>query len=715
MNKYTNFIYKNKKILGLFFLIINVIAVIGIFKIKLNTDFSMFSQNESVYEERLDELENIFGELNQLVVVVEVENINHTSLTNIRYIQSKLEQLENIEFVQGMAPVNLFINGTEVPFEDLSTDTIMNYYRNFKDFSPIKVKNNTNYITYTIFINDNFSKDGIRSIENILGEFNYQSYISGDSYNQLKVSDYIIKILLILPPLALLVILLVFRWQMGAIKPTLMSVLPAGIGSLWTFGIIGWLSNEISILTAIVPIFIIVIGSADGLHFMSHFQDLTTEGFDNKTSLNETLRIVGKPMIVTTLTSLAGFMSLLSMNTESIKDLAIYSTVGIALAGIATWYVLPLLLSHNIAVLRKNKHITTFDPSIFVKKLWGIPCLVIIIIIVTISAFTYKNINNEFNMLMVYKKNTVVSINSEKISEVNGGSIPIFVTISLEESPTSMASLNKVNALATKLNSIDEVNKVVNPYELLNIIYNINAVGDIPNEIVLKTIYNNISKDENSTINDLLAIDNNIARLLVFSKDLNNETLDIIERTVNDNSSNASVTGVQYLMKDLNVNISEMQLKSIFIALFIVLVLLIITLRSFKIALVSLLPIIITIISLYGFLGITSIPLNITTVIIFSITIGVGIDYAVHFSSVYKYYLAENYDNHLAIEKAYKNTSRPIITNALGISLGLSILMLSPLTIHFNVSVLMWISMTISVLITLTLLPFIFSKNRNRK
>lgn len=152
-----------------------------------------------------------------------------------------------------------------------------------------------------------------------------------------------------------------------------------------------------------------------------------------------------------------------------------------------------------------------------------------------------------------------------------------------------------------------------------------------------------------------------------------------------------------------------MQLYSILLALGIVLVMLVITLRSFKIAVYSLLPIVITVVALYGFLGASSIPLNITTVIIFSITIGVGIDYAVHFSSVYKYYLKETNDNHLAIEKAYGNSSRPIITNALGISLGLSILMLSPLTIHFNISILMWVSMIVSVIITLTLLPTIFS------
>ena len=162
-------------------------------------------------------------------------------------------------------------------------------------------------------------------------------------------------------------------------------------------------------------------------------------------------------------------------------------------------------------------------------------------------------------------------------------------------------------------------------------------------------------------------------------------------------------------MKDLNEGIGNMQFKSIVIALGAVFAMLLITLRSFKIAFASLLPIVITVVTVYGFLGITGISLNITTTIIFSITIGVGIDYAVHFSSIYKEYLKQG-NSKFATLKAFKYTSRPVIANALGISVGLSILMASPLQIHFNVSVLMWVSMIMSVFVTLTILPFIFNR-----
>ncbi len=717
MKQYTNFIFKNKKIHIILFIVLNITAIIGLFQIKLDTDFASFSPDQSIYQDRLDEMEETFGELNQLIILVEVDVISEESLADMSSLQRELENIENITFVQGATPETLLVNGAVTDYDNISAEMVVQYYSNFEDFSPLKINVDANYFVYTLFINEDFSNENIQSIESSLDSIDYKTYLSGDLYNQLKITDYIVRILLLLPPLAILVILLVFRWQMGAIKPTLMSVLPAGIGSLWTFGLIGWIGNEVSILTAIVPIFIIVIGSADGLHFMSHYQDSIHEGKDNKDSLNSTLRLVGIPMIVTTLTSMAGFLSLLSINTASIRDLSVYSAVGILLAGIATWYVLPLLISNNIDVTRKKETTKKIDISKGIKQLTGIPSMILVIIILLLTVMFYGQINNEFNMLMVYKDSTIVNKNAEKVSKINGGSIPIYVTIETNENVISLNSLIVVNQISDELNQLPEVNKVVNPFELLNIIYSTQNSASIPNDMVLNLLYTQVSSDPNNTVNDLIYTDSNTIRLLLFPKDLNNETLETIENSIENYTTikNISITGVQYLMKDLNDTISLMQIESIILALSIVLVMLIITLRSFKIALISLLPIIITVISLYGFLGISQIPLNITTVIIFSITIGVGIDYAVHFSSVYKYYLKETTNNVEAIEKAFTNSARPIITNALGISLGLSILVLSPLTIHFNVSMLMWVSMVVSVLLTLTLLPSIFKITGGKK
>ncbi len=709
MKKYSQFIFKNNKPLTILFVLLNIFALIGIFQIKLNTDFASFSLNNSVYEDRMETAADTFGDLDQIIVVIQADDLDAGTFADVGSIQRHLEAMTNVDYVSGPAPETLQMGPNSISYQDASIQQLTNYYDALGDFSPLKTSDGNNYFVYSVFIGKDFSRTDINDINSYLKTFNYQSYISGDKYNQLEIGDYILKILLILPPLAIAIIFLVFRWQMRALKPTFLSVLPAGIGALWTFGLIGWIGNEVSLLTAVVPIFVIVIGSADGLHFMSHYQDSRKAGQNNLDSLVSTLKIVGIPMIITTLTSIAGFLSLLSIQNNSLRDLSIYAGVGILLAGIATWLVLPLILSHNIDVSSKNKRDHKFDFSKYIRKLSGIPTLIFIAAIIIVTAFSFSKINNEFNILMIYKDYTVVSKNAKKINEINGGSIPVYVLIEADKNVLTTAEMTDVNTLASKIDALPDVNKIVNPYALMNTVYNSSSGTDIPNDTVLSMIYQNMSSQTNSNLSHLISTDDDMIRLLVYPKDMNNATLKNIESAVNEFSDNAEVTGVQYLMMDLNSSIMIMQIESILLALGVVLAMLVISLRSFKLALISILPIVVTVCSLYGFLGITGISLNVTTVIIFSITIGVGIDYAVHFSSVYNYYSKELMDNKKAIEMAYGNTSRPIIANALGICLGLTVLMFSPLTIHFNVSILMWVSMIISVILTLTLLPMIFA------
>ena len=234
-------------------------------------------------------------------------------------------------------------------------------------------------------------------------------------------------------------------------------------------------------------------------------------------------------MIVTTLTSMAGFLSLLTISTTSIKDLSIYSAVGILLAGVATWYVLPLILSSNVNVSRKKDPNSKFDIASGLRKLSGVPSLIIVVIIIVVATISFPKINNEFNMLMVYKDSTIVSINADKVSEVNGGSIPLYVTIETSNDVITLDTVGEVDIIANALSSLDEVNKVVNPYELMNIVYSNQFPGEIPNDIVLDNIYNTLNSDPNSTINDLIAYDENIVRLLIFPSNLENNTLAVIE------------------------------------------------------------------------------------------------------------------------------------------------------------------------------------------
>jgi len=113
-------------------------------------------------------------------------------------------------------------------------------------------------------------------------------------------------------------------------------------------------------------------------------------------------------------------------------------------------------------------------------------------------------------------------------------------------------------------------------------------------------------------------------------------------------------------------------------------------------------PVALTIATLLGFIAVSGIQLNLLTAIISSIVLGVGIDYSIHFVAAIDNARSEG-DGYVL--RAIDRAGRPIVANALGIAIALSALWLSPLAIHPQVSMMMWVSMITAALAALTVIP----------
>jgi len=172
-----------------------------------------------------------------------------------------------------------------------------------------------------------------------------------------------------------------------------------------------------------------------------------------------------------------------------------------------------------------------------------------------------------------------------------------------------------------------------------------------------------------------------------------------------------NITGIPILMKEMNDRIMPDQVKSLILAILIIFVIMYISQKNLAVAISSLLPIGITLVSLFGFMGYAGITLNIITSTIASITIGVGVDYAIHIASLFQVFRKE-YGPKEASKKAFQYVSRPVLANALGLAIGLSALLLSPMVLHTYMSMLMWVSMVVSSFASLTLLPTILGRKK---
>jgi hypothetical protein len=158
----------------------------------------------------------------------------------------------------------------------------------------------------------------------------------------------------------------------------------------------------------------------------------------------------------------------------------------------------------------------------------------------------------------------------------------------------------------------------------------------------------------------------------------------------------------------------ESQIRSLGLALVLIFVTLLVTIRKIKAALIAMLPIVITIAAILGMLSITDFNLNIVTATLSAIAVGVGVDYAIHLISGIYYFRKQGLGGTESVDSALLSLSRPILANALGLAIGLSVFFFSPLRIHMQVASVMWVAMVISSMGALLLIPLFYSRGNGQ-
>lgn len=794
--KMASFLQQKKAWLLPLFLIMNIIALVGLFQININPDMEIFMPEQSVSRDVYNRSGELFGSNQQLILAINggaVKSLDQISVDQWG-IFSKVTQFltSNQNITSFTGPINPDLN----KLKNNNRSPMLQGQQALQMNETLRLRDSSVWALYSIFPATDFGGEDMKKVESFLSDEGVDYALTGNLFFQKKINDYISIVLKFLPFAAFLLILGVFRFQMGTFKKAFLSLLPAGVGALWTFGLIGWIGHEVSIITAIAPVFTVVIGSAAGLHFISHYSEFL-KTMDPVAAVAKTIEMIGIPMIITTITSVGGFLSLLLMQASGISDLALSAALGIFLAGFAATLILPLIVLSGIKVKPSKDR----DPSAFslLKTLRGVPAIVIALVLAIGGASGAYFVNTNFSQLSMFKKSTSVYQNSDLIQELSGGKLPVYAIIETKLDPLSptyaAAILDLESSLIEKgliYSAFSPLSAVVKAKEAITLqqqqymqqMQSTAAQTDLSHQTKnaspaqMKMMREKMQKMQNGKANTVTQhgddqtkassplglmggnpaitggpsvitgseflknmgqgpypanlqgakqlfasvsqlqpallshynADQKAMRLVIFPVDAEHETLEKIKAeaaTLAGAIEGLSIrlTGFDFLMDDLNSTILSSLMMSLGAAILIVFIMMILVLKKWVPALVSTLPVVITIAVLLGFLGVTGIALNLITAAIFSITIGVGIDYAVHFSSAVK-----NYGN---VDNAFEATSRPIIANSVGLAIGMSALFFSPFAIHAQLALLMWLTMIVSMFLTLTLLPVLLKKSFN--
>jgi hypothetical protein len=505
-------------------------------------------------------------------------------------------------------------------------------------------------------------------------------------------------------PIVLLVIVVVLLFLLRSFKATFFTMLVVTFSVLWAFGLMAAVGIPIYAVSTMIPVMLIAIGVADGIHLYSHlhiFMEHNPEATKQE-AVVDMVKHMWRPVAMTSVTTAVGFISLLSSEVYPVKYFGLFTAFGVMMAMVFSLFLIPASLVVFGLPRWKKKDPNAADSdrptlglrfsTLMRKYRFATLGLTVVIVAVSILGIGKVWINSSF--LDKFENTSDIVQTDAFINAHFGGTSSLNVILNADKPGAfkDPAVLTVINTLQADVDGRLEV--VGNSFALTDYIRRMNKVmhaddptfDTIPETRELVAQYLLLYEMSGDPENLWAVVDYDYQRAnLTFqlksdnSKGIN-ATLDAIK--THEPALEALGVHIQYagsgykglIFTDL---ILEGQIKSLVASLLIVVVLLGLMFRSLLIGLIGAVPIIITAILSFGLMGWLNIPLSTTTALLSSIAIGIGIDYAVHFIERYKVSAETLEGAELVGAMTMHHSGRAIIFNALVVIAGFLVLLAS--------------------------------------
>ncbi len=561
--------------------------------------------------------------------------------------------------------------------------------------------------------------DAVEEIRNKLSQIHFAGkfYYGGMPVTLLELSNVIIHDIKFIAPLAFVLICLVLLMGFRSARGVFVPMLTVLIAVTWTMGLIGLLGYEITLITNVIPVILLAVGSAYAIHVLNRINEEMDA--NPKQALIRAMAYVTVPVFLASLTTVFGFLSFIAGSyLTMIQQFGLFTAIGIIFSLILAVTFIPALFaafqkepseavrdeaSNKILyALTKGISRLVFNNQKLLLGIWGL--------LVLFSFWGISRIERRVDLVDYFRKDNIVQQSEKLLKEKFNGSMPLYVRISGDvQSPEVLKMMEQTQEFMEQFDYIPYSQSVADLIKQMNdVMGEGELIPDDPNKIVQLWFL----LDGQEIMEQLVSYDlsEGVIQGYVASTDL--EVLreieinfsEFVEQHKTENYT-LEVTGIPIMFKRLDDSIIRSQIYSLIIAILLVVTLISFLQRSFIKGLLAIIPVVATLVVLFGTMGNAGIPLDIATVLTGSVTIGIGIDYAIHFISYFGNAYQANGDVRKSIEKSIHGSGRAILINLLSVSIGFAVLLLSNLVPLQRFGFLIAVTMIISGTAALTLLP----------
>ena len=725
-----------------FVLAFSAFCALRVANLRFDYDFEAFFPNEDNELELYNHYRETFEYDNEFVLLalenkkgifkkdflLRVDSLTR-ALTELRYIKqvSSPTNLKNTS-LGGLVPVQT----RALHFEDESLykeDSIAIYQSPF--FIGSYFPENAKSLSIFIKTDDVLTKKQCdvlaESLESTIKQYHFDDiHLVGRIFAQNVYLVNLQKEFLIFLGLAFLTVViflwLSFRSFYGIIVPV--SIVLVSI--LWTLGIMDLLGKPIDLMTTMLPTMIFIAGMSDVVHFFSKYFEELAKGTAREKIYPLILKEVGFPTFLTLLTTVVGFLSLLFSSIKPIKEFGIYTSIGVSIAFVLTYTLLPALLyfftpKKLVTVHGSNNRTTNLMRTglfwIFrnQKTILLITVLVFAASVIGISKIKLNNILLEDLSEKVRLKQDFNFFDSNY-----SGVRPFELEVRVKAKDKTIWDYEVI----TELNKLDDFVKkeynagfLLSASALVKSIYlnsNLDSSNAFPDKEDYESIASYLKKNKkNKEIKRFVSLDGQTSRISAKIADLgslkinehNQNLLTFIDKNIDKNLLEFQLTGAAHLIDRNNEYMVSNMTQGFVFSIIVIGLLTWFLHRSWRMVLVFIIPNVIPLVIIGGIMGYAGIELKAATSLVFSIAFGIATDDTIHFISRLKIELAYGKSLMYAFKRTYFETGKPIILTTFILLGGFMSLMTSNFQSTFYFGFLICITVVIAVLADIFLLP----------
>jgi predicted RND superfamily exporter protein len=555
-------------------------------------------------------------------------------------------------------------------------------------------------------------------------------YTSGMPYIRTLNSQNIIDEIGMFIGAAVLVTSIIFFFFFRSYRATFISMITVIIGVLWAFGILGLLKYEITVLTALIPPLIIVIGIPNCIFLINKYQQEIKQHGNQAKSLQRVIAKVGNATLMTNVTTASGFATFILTNSQLLKEFGIVASICIIAIFLLCLLIIPIV--YSFMPVPKNKHLKHLNKrwiNRFVDWMENkvrhnrIAIYIISIGLLCVSIIGIYNIKISGSLVEDMPKKTEFFKSIRFFEKEYKGIMPLEILIDTKRKKGVMklATLKRMNELQEYIEEFPEFSKPLSVVDLVKYskqaYYNGNPeYYQLPNSQERSFIlsYAKSSTKDTNLLKSYVDSTGQFARITTFMKDTGTERFDRIEEDLKakalkifpQDRYTVSFTGkallfqkgTKYLVKNLIISLS---LAILLIALFMAWMF-----RSFRMILVSLIPNLLPLIITAGLMGFLGVPIKPSTILVFSIAFGISVDDTIHFLAKYRQELiANNWKIKKSVYAALRETGVSMFYTSIVLFFGFSVFTISSFGGTVALGALVSVTLVFAMLANLLLLP----------